>query len=226
MKKWIRLIICCALIFWMIIPTPAQAAKTETYIQCSVNVSTWEILSSVIRNDVGLLESSLELRRVDSSTLTELAQNSDKMNVGVDALKDVEAYLEAQNQNVNGIVNNSSANRVLSFPGDKIDSTSADYDRALLVNNALIFDLNQAFQLYLTNENIQKTSDILAFHAAMIDFLTYAQGQIDATDKDYIVMQDKNGITYRYRYRIYKDMPGLDKTLPYIKRRTGRTRNT
>lgn len=208
MKKWIRLIICCALIFWMIIPTPAQAAKTETYIQCSVNVSTWEILSSVIRNDVGLLESSLELRRVDSSTLTELAQNSDKMNVGVDALKDVEAYLEAQNQNVNGIVNNSSANRVLSFPGDKIDSTSADYDRALLVNNALIFDLNQAFQLYLTNENIQKTSDILAFHAAMIDFLTYAQGQIDATDKDYIVMQDKNGITYRYRYRIYKGYAG------------------
>ena len=201
--------------FWVVIPVPAHAAKTETYIQCSINLSTWEVLSSVVRNDVGLLSSSLEVRRVDSSKLAEIAQNTSTMDSGISALKDIAGYLEEQNQKVNKITDSNSKNRILSFPGDKISSTSADYDRALAVNNALIFDLNQAFQLYLNNNNIRKTSDVNAFHTAMVDFLTYTQSQIDASDKDYITMQDKNGITYRYRYRIYKGYigAGLDESL-------------
>ena len=72
--------------------TTTAYAGTLAYIQSSVDLNNWEVLTSVIRENVGLTAHSPEVRRVDSSTLSSLSSNSSSISNSINALSGLSSY--------------------------------------------------------------------------------------------------------------------------------------
>ena len=173
-------------------PTPAHAADNTVHIQCSINLDSWQVLTAVVQDQLGLTQHSPEVRRVDSGTLEKMAKGSSSMSAGIEALAGLsDDRLQERNGKVNGValgglVGAGEKNRVLTFPSDsalfKDDSTSADYNKALEVNNKISFSLNQAFSLYLDEKKITPTPDPVKFRDAMVGFLRDVSGKASSGD--------------------------------------------
>ena len=212
--------ICLLLIFlWSLFPGTALAAESETYVQCSISPERFEILSAVIQNEVGITELPLETRRMDQDLLKKLAAASDSLSPSIRALKALKGHVGARDGKVSGILSaglDKDQYRVLSFPGSKVASSPKDYEQALLVNQSLIFDFNEAFRIYVKNQNIKKSADPEEFLDAVIDFLTYtqkhAEKKVNAEGKCYLSMKSE-GVTYRFCWMTEKGYvqkkPGL-----------------
>ena len=188
--------------------TTTAYAGTLAYIQSSVDLNNWEVLTSVIRENVGLTAHSPEVRRVDSSTLSSLSSNSSSISNSINALSGLSSYASEydNSENYDGIKVNGNAfgglvgvgekNRVLTFPGKGGKSETADYNRAVAVNDALIYDLNQAFSLWLDANGYTKTPKLQDFHSRMIEFLNSIH-----VSGDYCTV---SGVDGEFRWRIAK----------------------
>ena len=223
MRKRIAWLLAGIVFLELLLPAcPAFAAETETYLQCSIHPARFELLSAVIQNEVGLTSLPLETRRVDRKILKKLAEGSDSLHAPVEALKTLQGHVEKRDLKENGLLSAGTEKdcyRVLSFPGSRTASDPADYERALFVNQALLFDFNQAFSLYLEEHQIRKTAEPEDFLKAVIDFLGYtqrhAQKTVDSEGKSYLSMK-AGGVTYRFCWRVEKGYlqkkPGLHST--------------
>lgn len=159
-------------------------AGTLAYIQASVDLSNWEILTAVVRENVGLTAHSPEVRRVDASTLQSLANNSGSLNNSLSALSGLSSYVSAYdnidteyegikvNGNfIGGMLGSGEKYRVLTFPAKGGSSQTRDFNKATEVNDALIYDLNQAFSLWLDAQGYSKTPSLKDFYDRMTEFL-------------------------------------------------------
>lgn len=202
-----------ALIMLLNFVMPANA-QTLVHIQCSLDLSTWEILSAVVRDSVGVTARSPELRRVEESVLNDLAATSDTLNTshlaalstyvnsygeeGYEGKAVNTTFLGGVGEAVGGIFSDEK-NRVLTFPGktgDTESSQTVDMNKAMEVNDALVYDLNNAFALWLEANNISKTPNLSEFYDSMTLFLS------DLTfSGDYCRV---TGVDGRFRWRIPK----------------------
>ena len=159
-------------------------AGTLAYIQASVDLSNWEILTAVVRENVGLTAHSPEVRRVNSSTLQSLANNSGSLNNSLSALSGLSSYVSAYDNTdteyegikvngnfIGGMLGSGEKYRVLTFPAKGGKSETRDFNKATEVNDALVYDLNQAFSLWLDAKGYSKTPNLSDFYNRMIEFL-------------------------------------------------------
>jgi len=191
---------------------PANAYSV-VHIQASIDLATWEIVTGVVRDEVGLTASSPEWKRMDKDVLDELIRyeyNSlDRIDEGKVATRDKSV---AHSGLVSGLANlghsigiGAEENRVLTFPTNQTNrnsSTSTDMESALNANNAIVFDLNQAFKIYCERNNITKTPDATAMLTAMKGFISSTA----PSSGDYITyFSDSTGSdTTQYRWRVDK----------------------
>lgn len=190
--------------------SPAYAADF-VYIQPSVNLDTWHITSAVVQANIGLTQHSPELRRVGYDTLKSLAEGSDSLSSSISALKSLDEYVstyhseDRKEKEVNGnffgaLFKSNEDYRVLSFPGSgATKSTSSDYEAATEINDALIYDLNEAFDIYLAKNNVSKTKDLKAFYDKMLEFLNSL-----SLNGDKCTIRDKNGKVFTFTWRVPK----------------------
>lgn len=124
-------------------PKEAKAEYHQVYIQTTVDVDNWEILAGVVNETMSYVGEPLEHQRIGSDTLKNLAATS--------APKDAASYVDNSPAS-NGV--DSSEYLVLNFPGDSmankvfthISSGNDDMERATIIRNSLIYDLNGAFR--------------------------------------------------------------------------------
>lgn len=169
------LVIC----FSLAIPANAYSV---VHIQASIDLATWEIVTGVVRDEVGLTGCSPEWKRMGEDALAALNSTSfnllsqiDEASVGTRDKKVANSGFRAGISNLGhsfGV--GAETGRVLTFPTDQIkrdSSTSTDMESALAANNAIVFDLNQAFRVYCERNNITKTADAMAMLTAMKSFM-------------------------------------------------------
>ena len=172
---------------------PANA-YTLVYIQCSIDIATWEIITAAVRDEIGVTSTSNEIRRVEQSALNTMHNN--QRTAGGSNLSLIQGLASDVASREKSIASSSGLlagiagvaqnigvgeekNRVLSFPTNQTrrdSSNSTDFNNALEVVNAISFDLNQAFSVYCDNNGITKTADATAFFNAMVSFLSSVQG--------------------------------------------------
>jgi len=194
---------------------PAHAYEL-VYIQTSIDPAQWEILSSVIRTDVGVTKHSPEFRRIpdtDLESLTGGGNSVDEFSAGILTLKDhlIGDLKIANGVAQAGILNNigiaEEKNRLLSFPTDQTrrdDSTPDDYEEALDINNELITGLNQAFNAYLTENSISKTNDAAAYMDKLVEFFNSCSGANAARVNDDKYQFENNGKTVTVKWKMQK----------------------
>lgn len=177
----------CAVLMFIVVYfgfTGSAQAGTLAYIQASVDLSNWEILTAVVRENIGLTAHSPEVRRVDSSTLQSLASNSSSLGNSLSALSGLSSYVTSYDNNsseyegkkvngniIGGILGSGEQYRVLTFPGKGGKSQTNDFNKATAVNDALIYDLNQAFTLWLDANGYTRTPKLADFYNRMTEFL-------------------------------------------------------
>ena len=188
--------------------TTTARAGTLTYIQSTVDLNTWEVLTAVVRENVGLTAHSPEVRRVDADVLKSLSNNSASLSNSVSALSGLSSYVNSYDNSDNydgikvngnafgGLVGAGEKYRVLTFPGKGGKSETADYNRAFIVNDALIYDLNQAFSLWLDAKGYTKTPKLEDFYNRMKEFLNSI-----SISGDYCTV---SGVDGEFRWRIAK----------------------
>lgn len=132
--------------------TPAQAgifAIRRSYIQTTVDTSSWDILAGVVDYTAGTGGNQIESQRIGKSTLDTLAQTKTPSDSNLDSLIDV---------GVGKAGSDTTQNLVLCFPGSMSfsgwndNSTAEDTARAQLVRNSMIYDLNAAFKFVYGDE--------------------------------------------------------------------------
>lgn len=188
LSRLLLFFITLTMCFNMAIPAEAYSL---VHIQCSIDLATWEILTAVVRDEIGLTSASPEYRRISEDNLemlkeaTSLGALADEISGLSDAVENRDkklahgdGFFAGIGQGVTGAAQNlgigEEKNRVLSFPTDqdkRKDSTSVDMENALNANNSIVFDLNHAFNAYCETNNITKTDDANAFLSTMVSFL-------------------------------------------------------
>jgi len=183
-RKLLTFLIAIIISIQMLVPAYAY---TLVYIQCSIDLATWEVIAVAVRDEIGISSASNETRRVEKSALESLKSNSKTVGgtnlslisgLSSDVQNRTKSLADGGNV-VAGLVQNlgwfEEKNRVLSFPTDQTrrdSSTSTDFNDAMNVVTDISYDLNQAFSLYCDKNNIAKTPDASAMHTNMVSFLT------------------------------------------------------
>ena len=191
--------------------TVTAYARTLVYIQCSVDLSTWEILTSVIHDEYGLTSHSAEIRRVDKADLEAMANNSSDVSTAAGLIGGLNSYIDSYgtddpdqkklNGNVLGaIVSAGEENRVLSFPSEG-QSESVDMEKALEVNDKLIYGLNEAFSIWCENNSVNKTTSLSDFRDKIVAFLGGVHGNT-------YTITDSTGTPHTYDCCVEKGYPG------------------
>lgn len=200
------LVICMNLV-------PPAHAYSIVHIQASIDLATWEILTGVVRDEVGVTACSPEWKRMSESDLTSLSSYSynslDLIDAGKVASRDKEL---AHNGNVlAGVAQNAGFfeedNRVLSFPTkqeSRNSSDSTDMESAMNANNAIVFDLNQAFSVYCERNGITKTADATAMLAAITSFMGDTSPSGDYIEY-YASATGNEKVKYRWKVEKYQN---------------------
>lgn len=146
LKRIVTLLLATVLMVGaMLVPTSAGVFPiVRTYIQTTIDTSTWEILAGVISwESTPIGGDQIESKRIKIGTREQLAGSE---------------YPSTVSSSVNGVQDSggfeNGKNLVLSFPGavgaigwgTSDDSKSIDTNRASLIRNSLIYDLNEAFR--------------------------------------------------------------------------------
>lgn len=197
---------------------PANAYSV-VHIQASIDLATWEILTGVVRDEVGLTGCSPEWKRMGEQALTDLNKSSDA-DFNLLGQIDVASVASRDKKVANSGLLSGAANllgfteekgRVLTFPTDQVkrdSSTSADMESALAANNAIVFDLNQAFRVYCDREHITKKPDAAAMLTAMNSFMGSVSHSGDYVS--YYASASGDKMT-NYRWRTDKYQGGSEK---------------
>lgn len=171
-KRFVMLFMALIIIVGTLIPgavvTPAQAALLplkRTYIQTTIDTSSWEILAGVISYQSGWGGNQAESKRIGKSNLDLLAAADTPSSNQIYDLVD-------PNQGAAG--GNSATNLVLCFPGKSTsgwfsDSSAEDTARAQLIRNSLIYDLNAAFKFVYGDESGFYTPQVTSGEGNTID---------------------------------------------------------
>lgn len=195
--------------FNMIVPAYAY---TIVYIQCSIDLATWEIIAAPVRDSIGISSASNEIRRVEKDALETLKKNEKSSSGNISLISGLSDSVKNRNKSIAnggnpiaGLIQNAGFleedNRVLSFPTKQTrrdSSTSTDYNNALNAVNEISFDLNQAFALYCEDpgNEITKSADAFAMLTAMVDFLEDINGS----------MRSNGTVTYKgYDFKWYTE---------------------
>lgn len=216
MQKTLKTRLCTILlIFLMCVGFMAPVHAYElVYIQTSIDPAAWEIVSSVLRSNVGVSRHSPEFRRIPDTELAVLATAGNSVGefndnrsdfTGIQGLKDhLIGDLEiASNGNLaTGLLNNlgilEEKNRILSFPTkqeSRNDSTSEQFEEALKISNELTMGLNQAFNSYITEKGYEKANDAEAYLDKMVEFL----GQCSGMDDKYEFEDNGKNISVKWK---------------------------
>lgn len=228
---WVTvLVVCLSTIANPFFAVPAEAAYHQTYIQTTIDVSSWDILGGVV--DVksgGFLgtKAPLEYSRIGGGVLDSLA--------GAETPSGAASYITSD---PNGGGGSKEKNLVLTFPGTSkadgpslvhTESTDRDSARAGLVLNSLLFDLNAAFKFVYGDASGSYTPDgddldakVEQYRADMQNLLravpsgsvngaaiTNSSGDIDSfvdstvTASDYVTIT-KDGETRTFQFRMLK----------------------
>lgn len=184
-KQYKRRVLALAVIFLVCLsaatplfsPTEAKAEYHQVYIQTTVDVDNWEILAGVVNETMSYVGEPLEHQRIGSDTLKNLAATSTP--------KDAASYID--NSPASGGVD-SSEYLVLNFPGDSmankvfthISSGNDDMERATIIRNSLIYDLNSAFRFVYGDDWMPsggtREERFNSYKSAMKSFLAAAPG--------------------------------------------------
>ena len=177
--------------FNMIVPAYAY---TIVYIQCSIDLATWEIIAAPVRDSIGISSASNEIRRVEKDALETLKNNQTSSSGNISLISGLSDSVANRNKSIAnggnpiaGLIQNAGFleedNRVLSFPTKQTrrdSSTSTDYNNALNAVNEISFDLNQAFALYCEDAGTTKSADASAMLTAMVAFLNDISGSMSS----------------------------------------------
>ena len=192
---WVARLLSFLLIFVtcfnMIVPSYAY---TIVYIQCSIDLATWEIIAAPVRDSIGISSASNEIRRVEKDALETMKNNQTSATGNISLISGLTDSVASRNKSIAnggnflaGLIQNvgflEEDNRVLSFPTKQTrrdNSTSTDYNNALTAVNEISFDLNQAFALYCEDNNIKKEADASAMLTTMIAFLNEVSGSMNS----------------------------------------------
>lgn len=218
--RFFLLLLASLLCLRMILPVQAY---TMAYIQTSIDVDTWEILSTVIRENVGWTTKSPEVKRVSETDLAAMRANSSAWgDANIAMIESLAGDVQSRTRATNGgsalgnlgstVVQNfgflEEKDRVLSFPTDQTtrnDSTSTDMNCALSVNDALIYGLNQAFHNYCVIHGVQITNSASEFHATMVQFLkSISPSQISGDKLTYPISADRGVEPFSYTWYVEK----------------------
>lgn len=196
---------------------PANAYSV-VHIQASIDLATWEILTGVVKDEVGLTACSPEWKRMKEDDLKELSQyNYNSLSLIEEDKVETRDKKLANSGFLSGLANltgiTDEKGRVLTFPTDQENrnsSTSTDMESALNANNAIVFDLNQAFRVYCERQSITKTPDATAMLSAIKGFISTTSSNQSG---DYIsYYASANGTTMtNYRWRTEKYQGGSEK---------------
>lgn len=198
--------------------TPAHAYEM-VYIQTSIDISEWEIVSSVIRANVEKSQHSPEYRRIpkdDLNTLVAAGNSVNEFSVIMKTLydkltKDENLEIEAGSDGINIFGYYEEEGRILSFPTNQVkrnDSTPEDYQEALKINNELVFGLNQAFNIYL-GDNFVKTNDAGAYMEKMMEFLAQCGSSSNFEINDDECQFSYNGKTVSVKWKMENIFHGV-----------------
>lgn len=198
---------------------PAHA-YSSVHIQCSIDLATWEILTGVVTDEVGLTATSPEWRRMTEDDLKELKNSSGSFSSALSLIdagkvesRDKELAHSGHFLGVGGIVQNAGIgveeSRVLTFPTDqnkRDSSNSIDAENALRVNNEITFDLNQAFSVYCEKEGIVKTPDAVKMLEAVNSFMSDMGSKVSGDHVKYFASANGDEeVDYRWRTKKYTD---------------------
>lgn len=232
LKRIVTLLLATVLMVGtMQVPTSAGVFPiVRTYIQTTIDTSTWEILAGVISwESAPIGGDQIESKRIKIGTREQLAGSE---------------CPSAVSSSVNGVQDpggfENGKNLVLSFPGavgaigwgTSDDSKSIDTNRASLIRNSLIYDLNEAFRfVYGTDwkpSGGTPEDKIESYGAAMRAFLacvpsgsmtdpvgnavmfsTASAGEVGTMPDEVTLPEDyvkitKNGKTEVFQYRMVK----------------------
>ena len=193
---------------------PPAHAYSIVHIQASIDLATWEILTGVVRDEVGITACSPEWKRMEESDLTTLSNYAYNSLDLIDADKVASRDKKVANNGQNilaGIAQNAGFfeedKRVLSFPTkqkSRNSSDSTDMESAMAANNAIVFDLNQAFKVYCEREGIAKKPDATAMLTAIKDFMNSTSPSGDFIEY-YASASGNEKTKYRWKTEKYKN---------------------
>ena len=206
------LVICINLV-------PPAHAYSIVHIQASIDLATWEILTGVVRDEVGITSSSPEWKRMTKEDLDALSAGDFDNLDRIDAAK-VETRDKGLGHGGNvigGIAQNFGIgveeNRVLSFPTNQTkrdSSTSTDMEAAMAANNAIVFDLNQAFRIYCDKKNIARTPDATEMLKAIKNFMSEAGQNRSGDFINYYSSANAASKDTKYRWKTPKYQDGTE----------------
>lgn len=154
-KRLCSLFLAVLLAFGLLVSSgfivPAQAGIlpiTRTYIQTTIDTTSWEILAGVISYEAGVGGNQVESKRVGKETLDTLAASKTPSDVADLVVPELG---KKGGDQVNNLV--LCFPGAMSFSGWSDNSTAEDTARAQLVRNSLIYDLNAAFKFAYGDES-------------------------------------------------------------------------
>lgn len=146
--------------------------------QTTVDTTNWEILAGVVTEDVGLLESPNEVKRIGEDALKKLSENNGDPGVGANLLDALNVAEESTGYDTDDL----KKNLVLSFPGKPRDgalwfkgnSTEFDKSRATVIKDVLVYDLNSAYDFVYEGQNPDGLEDYKAKMVALLNAVSSA----------------------------------------------------
>lgn len=215
---------------------PAQAAilpVTRTYIQTTIDPSSWEILAGVISYEAGVGGNQAESKRIGADTLSKLAQSKQPSSSDVTGILTGGTFAKGGGDTVNNLV--LCFPGMMSFSGINDNSSADDTSRAQLIRNSLIYDLNMAFKFVYGDKygnytptlgsGVEDTIDnrIAQYAKDMGNFLSHipgSEGEFFGKNGAKIVATDEpktpadNGITHD-QYYVTIERDGEQRTFQY-----------
>ena len=80
---------------------PAEAKKV-TYIQSTVDLAAWEIITAVVQDDIGVTSHSQEIWRVDADDLASLVQSPDSLSNAIACLNSLSSAAQPECNRITG----------------------------------------------------------------------------------------------------------------------------
>lgn len=116
----------------------------RSYIQTAVDTSAWEIVAAVVSHGVSTNGHPMEAKRIGKDLMETLIKTKTPSDSNITSFLTGGVFEKQGDNSVNNLP--LSFPGAISFSGWQNESRQADIDRAQLIRNSLIYDLNAAFK--------------------------------------------------------------------------------
>lgn len=116
----------------------------RSYIQTAVDTSAWEIVAAVVSHGVSTNGHPMEAKRIGKDLMETLIKTKTPSDSNITSFLTGGVFEKRGDNSVNNLP--LSFPGAISFSGWQNESRQADIDRAQLIRNSLIYDLNAAFK--------------------------------------------------------------------------------